>query len=65
MVSRHQKCLRVSLLNAVETLVHVTSDVWRHAWSIKYRLITKLNTQIETNLQDEFLSQRGAIVNIC
>ena len=31
-----------------------TSDVWTHTWSIKYRLITKLNALIETNLRDEF-----------
>ena len=34
----------------------VTSNVWTHAWSIKCRLITKLNAQIETNLRDDFLS---------
>jgi hypothetical protein len=34
----------------------VIPDVWTHVWSIKYRLITKLNTQIENNLRDEFFS---------
>ena len=33
--------------------VPVTSDVWTLIWSIKYILITKLITQIETNLRDE------------
>jgi hypothetical protein len=36
-------------------LVAVPSDVWSHVWSIKYRLFTKLNAQIETNLRDEFI----------
>jgi hypothetical protein len=43
-----------------------------HAWSIKYRQITKLNAQIETNLRDKFFKpnksmiwQGGATVNMC
>jgi hypothetical protein len=36
------------------TLVVVPSEVWTHTWSIKYKLITKLNAQIETILRDEF-----------
>jgi hypothetical protein len=30
----------------------VPSDIWTYAWSIKYRLFIKLNTQIETNLRE-------------
>ena len=36
-----------------QTLVVVPSDVWTHAWSIKYRLFMKLNAQFVTNLRDE------------
>ena len=33
--------------------IPVTSNVWTHAWSIKYRLITKLIAQLASNLRDE------------
>ena len=36
-----------------QILVAVISDIWTLIWSIKYKLITKLTAQIETNLQDE------------
>ena len=33
--------------------IPVTSNVWTHVLSIKYRLITKLIAQLATNLRDE------------
>ena len=33
--------------------IPVTSNIWIYAWSIKYRLITKLIAQLVTNLRDE------------
>jgi hypothetical protein len=34
-------------------LTPITSNVWTHAWSVKYRLIMKLIAQIKNNLRDE------------
>jgi len=34
-------------------LTTITSNVWTHAWSTKYRLFKKLKRQLEDNLRDE------------
>ena len=44
---------RVCLISAGPPKILVTSNVWTHAWSIKYKLITKLIAQFTTNLRDE------------
>jgi hypothetical protein len=31
----------------------ITSNIWTHTWSTKYRLFIKLKTQLESNLRDE------------
>ena len=43
----------VGLVPAVAHNISVTSNIWTHACSIKYRLITKLIAQLATNLRDE------------
>ena len=49
----------------VLTLVAVSSDVQTYAQSIKYRLIMKLNTQIEINLRDEFFKPNQFMIWQC
>ena len=38
---------------AVPPKISITSNIWTHACSIKYRLIIKLIAQLATNLRDE------------
>ena len=45
--------IRACLVSTGAPKIPVTSNVWTHAWSIKYRLITKLIAQLATNLRDE------------
>ena len=44
---------RACLVPSPPPKIHVTSNVWTHTWSIKYRLIMKLIAQLATNLRDE------------
>ena len=48
-----QMKVRACLISTGAPKISITSNVWTHTWSIKYRLITKLNTQLTTNLRDE------------
>ena len=45
--------LTACLVSTGAPKIPVTSNVWTHAWSIKYRLITKLIAQLATNWRDE------------
>ena len=45
---------RTCLVSTGLSKILVTSNVWTHIWSIKYRLITKLIVQFATNLRYEF-----------
>ena len=48
--SSRAKRLRACLVFTGVSKIPVTSNVWTHAWSIKYRLITNLIAQLATNL---------------
>ena len=43
-------------------IVPITSDIQTLIQSIKYRLITKLNAQIETNLRNESIKPNQSMI---
>ena len=60
---------RPCLVSTGASKIYVTSNIQTYVWSIKYRLITKLITQLAINLRDEsfkpnqsMIGQRGATV---
>ena len=54
--------IQAVFISPPQTLAPVTTDIQTHAWSIKYRLITKLNAQIETNLRDESIKLNQSMI---
>ena len=52
-LNKAEEKLRGCLVSSLLPKISVTSNVWTHVWSIKYRLITKLIAQLTTNLRDE------------